>query len=130
MIMLVAANEDADLLLRGARMGVRGYVTMRSEVCDFVRAVESLLHGAVAIPPDLMGLVWDDLITWSDDESEDARLARLSNREREVLRLLAEGGNKQSIATICTSVPTRSAPTCSTSSPNSVCDPSWRRFPS
>ena len=45
--MLVAATDDADLLLRGARMGVRGYLTMRSEVCDFVRAVESLLHGAV-----------------------------------------------------------------------------------
>jgi DNA-binding NarL/FixJ family response regulator len=97
-IMLVAATEDADLLLRGARMGVRGYVTTRSEVCDFVQAVESMLRGAVAIPPELMGLVWDDLITWSDDESEDVRLARLSGREREVLRLLAEGGNKQSIA--------------------------------
>ena len=97
-IMLVAATDDADLLLRGARMGVRGYLTMRSEVCDFVRAVESLLHGAVAIPPELMGLVWDDLIRWSDDESEDTRLARLSSREREVLRLLAEGGSRQSIA--------------------------------
>ena len=58
-----------------------------------------MLNGAVAIPPELMGLVWDDLISWSDDESEDVRLARLSSREREVLRLLAEGGNKQSIAT-------------------------------
>jgi len=98
-IMLVAASEDADLLLRGARMGVRGYVTMRSQVCDFLRAVESMHNGAVAIPPELMGLVWDDLISWSDDESEDVRLARLSSREREVLRLLAEGGNKRSIAT-------------------------------
>jgi DNA-binding NarL/FixJ family response regulator len=97
-IMLVAATEDADLLLRGARMGIRGYVTMRSQMCDFVRAVESMLHGAVAIPPGLMGLVWDDLISRSDDESEDTRLARLSIREREVLRLLAEGGGRQSIA--------------------------------
>jgi len=98
-IMLVAATEDVDLLLRGARLGVRGYLTMRSQVRDFIRAVESLLRGAVAIPPELMGLVWDDLITSSDDGSEDSRLARLSGREREVLSLLAEGGSRQSIAT-------------------------------
>jgi DNA-binding NarL/FixJ family response regulator len=98
-IMLVAATDDVDLLLRGARLGVRGYLTMQSQVSDFVGAVDALLHGAIAMPPELMGLVWDDLIRWSDDESEDTRLARLSNREREVLRLLAEGGNKRSIAT-------------------------------
>lgn len=98
-IMLVTAREDADLLLRGARLGVRGYLTMRSQMGEFVQAVESMLNGAVAIPPELMGLVWDDLTRWSDDESEDTRLARLSSREREVLRLLAEGGNRQSIAT-------------------------------
>jgi DNA-binding NarL/FixJ family response regulator len=97
-ILLLAATEDADLLLRGSRVGVRGYITVGSDVSDFVRAIVSLQHGDVAISPALMGLVWDRLIGRSDDEPEDARLARLSSREREVLRLLAEGGNKGSIA--------------------------------
>jgi DNA-binding NarL/FixJ family response regulator len=96
--LLVAATEDADLLLRGARVGVRGYITMRSPLADLIRAVEALLRGAIAIPPEMMGRVWDELIGWADDEPEDPRLARLSSREREVLWFLAEGGNKGSIA--------------------------------
>ena len=98
LIVLVAPSEDAALLLRGAREGVRGYLTMRSQVSDFISVVESLLDGDVAIPPEMMGLVWDELIGAPPEDVEDPRLARLSGREREVLCGLAEGGNKGSIA--------------------------------
>ena len=97
-IMLLVPKEDADQLLRGIRAGVRGYLTMRSEVSEFLSVAESLLDGAISIPPEMMGLVWDELIGTPPDEPEDSRLARLSNREREVLGALALGGNKGSIA--------------------------------
>ena len=96
-ILLLAKTEDAELVLRGVRAGVRGFLTVGSPVTELIHAVESLLRGAVVIPPDLLGSVWDQMVGRWDEEPPDPRLASLSSREREVLRLLAEGGDKRSI---------------------------------
>jgi DNA-binding NarL/FixJ family response regulator len=56
------------------------------------------MDGGVVMPPRVMGAVWDQLVAPHREEPEDELLARLTDRERQVLLLLAHGGNKDSIA--------------------------------
>jgi DNA-binding NarL/FixJ family response regulator len=98
-IIVLASDEDAAFVIEGARDGVRGLVTRRSRLSEFVRAVEAVLEDTVALSPSVMAEVLDELVrAQSRQRSPDDVVGRLTAREREVLLLLAEGHGKDEIA--------------------------------
>jgi DNA-binding NarL/FixJ family response regulator len=82
-IIFYTAFGDRALLSEALDVGARGFVLKEAPLSDLVRAVERVVAGEAYVDPVLAGfLVSGDLAD---------RLPALTQREREVLRLLADG---------------------------------------
>ena len=81
------AAEDVIGVIRG---GARGYVTKTITGEDLVAAIFRVAEGDAVFSPRLAGFVLDAFAS-SDTTPVDEDLDRLTQREREVLRLIARG---------------------------------------
>lgn len=82
------AAEDVIGVIRG---GARGYVTKSISGDELIDAISRVAEGDAVFSPRLAGFVLDAFSGAIDVASIDEDLDRLSNREREVLRLIARG---------------------------------------
>ena len=82
------AAEDVIGVIRG---GARGYVTKSISGPELVDAVRRVAEGDAVFSPRLAGFVLDAFSGAIDVASVDEDLDRLSQREREVMRLIARG---------------------------------------
>ena len=82
------APEDVNAVIRG---GARGYVTKSITGPELAAAVRRVADGDVVFSPRLAGFVLDAFAATTDVATVDEDLDRLSQREREVLRLIARG---------------------------------------
>ena len=83
-IVVYSDVADRALLADARRAGVRGFVLKDSPLRELVRAVRTVAAGGTYLDGAMAGVVTDDL-------SPADRVPRLTKREREVLRALAEG---------------------------------------
>ncbi|TQL77057.1 LuxR family two component transcriptional regulator [Stackebrandtia endophytica] len=89
------AAEDVIGLIRG---GARGYVTKTIAAGELVDAIRRVAEGDAVFSPRLAGFVLDAFATKNQAPVSDPELDQLTNREREVLRLLARGYAYKEIA--------------------------------
>jgi DNA-binding NarL/FixJ family response regulator len=82
------APEDVISVIRG---GARGYVTKSITGDELTEAVLRVAGGDVVFSPRLAGFVLDAFAATTDVATVDEDLDRLTQREREVLRLIARG---------------------------------------
>jgi DNA-binding NarL/FixJ family response regulator len=82
------AAEDVIGVIRG---GARGYVTKTITGSDLVDAIFRVADGDAVFSPRLAGFVLDAFASAADTAPVDEDLDRLTQREREVLRLIARG---------------------------------------
>ncbi|GAB7182641.1 response regulator transcription factor [Kitasatospora sp. Ki12] len=88
------AAEDVIGVIRG---GARGYVTKTITGTDLVNAIFRIADGDAVFSPRLAGFVLDAFAA-TDTPPIDEDLDRLTQREREVLRLIARGYAYKEIA--------------------------------
>ncbi|QKW19927.1 response regulator transcription factor [Kitasatospora sp. NA04385] len=88
------AAEDVIGVIRG---GARGYVTKTITGTDLVNAIFRIADGDAVFSPRLAGFVLDAFAA-TDTPPVDEDLDRLTQREREVLRLIARGYAYKEIA--------------------------------
>jgi DNA-binding NarL/FixJ family response regulator len=82
-IVFYTAFGDRALLSEALDAGARGFVLKEAPLSDLVRAVERVAAGEAYVDPVLAGVLVASQLT--------DRLPALTQREREVLRLLADG---------------------------------------
>jgi DNA-binding NarL/FixJ family response regulator len=84
------APEDVIAVIRA---GARGYVTKTIRGSELVDAVRRVAGGDAVFSPRLAGFVLDAFASMpgGEDVSFDPELDQLTNREREVMRLIARG---------------------------------------
>ncbi len=85
----VAVHADRALLSEALDAGVRGFVLKEAPLADLVRALERVLGGESYIDPVLAGALVSGRLA--------DRVPSLTQREREVLRLLADGHANEEI---------------------------------
>jgi two-component system nitrate/nitrite response regulator NarL len=99
---VLAVTDDDDnqqLLLELLEAGAIGYVTRSNRLDDLVHSVDAALRGEACIPRGMLGGLLKTLIARRRQENEAlARIDRLSQRERQVLRELAAGHDRDEIA--------------------------------
>ena len=83
------AYGDRSLLAEALDVGVRGFVLKEAPVIELVRAVERVAAGESYVDPVLAGILVGIGLN--------QRIAALIEREREVLRLLADGRSNEEI---------------------------------
>ena len=82
------AAEDVIAVIRG---GARGYVTKSITGPELTAAIRRVADGAAVFSPRLAGFVLDAFAAGGIAPAVDEDLDRLSQREREVMRLIARG---------------------------------------
>jgi two-component system nitrate/nitrite response regulator NarL len=96
-IMLTMSDSEADLT-RAIRAGVRGYLLKDMAPDDVVDAIRRVAVGELVVAP-AMTIKMIDMLR-GDQQSEELKnpLKLLTDREREILQLLARGESNKSIA--------------------------------
>jgi DNA-binding NarL/FixJ family response regulator len=98
------AAEDVIVVIRG---GARGYVTKNITGPELVAAIRRVSDGDAVFSPRLAGFVLDAFAGQIDVADVDEDLDRLTEREREVMRLIARGyAYKEVAATLFISIKT------------------------
>lgn len=95
-VLALSSHKDRKTILSVLRAGARGYIVKEAAVSELVQAIEAVAAGRMYLSPHIIDRVLDNLLV-GDEEPESSPLDRLSNREREVLQLLAEGKNSREI---------------------------------
>lgn len=97
-LVLTTFNDDA-LLLAAVRAGARGYLLKDVTLEQLTEAVRTLAAGETLIAPSITDRVLRAIRSAPPPAGTDARPVRdITEREREVLRLMAEGCSNREIA--------------------------------
>lgn len=94
-VMVFSSWDDAKHVRRALRAGAVGYLLKNGALDEIVRAIRLTADGQSYISPQISEHVVQAII--QEDETDTA-LAGLTQREREVLRLVAEGYSSRQIA--------------------------------
>ena len=92
-VLLTMFEEDA-FALEALRAGVRGYVLKAQAAADLVGAIREVVRGAIYLSPGISEAVVNAL------SKADSPVDPLTDRERQVLQLVAEGNSTKKIASI------------------------------
>jgi len=94
-VVAITANEDESYLRQLCKAGAVGYVLKRSAGDELVKAIGTVAKGGVYFEPSLAGQA---LARQMADPRSDARSVVLSDREQEVVMMLAWGYSNKEIA--------------------------------
>ena len=94
----LSVSDAAEDVIGVIRAGARGYVTKSISADELVDAIGRIAEGDAVFSPRLAGFVLDAFSGSIDVASVDEELDRLSQREREVMRLIARGYAYKEIA--------------------------------
>ncbi|MDG4763785.1 response regulator transcription factor [Solwaraspora sp. WMMD406] len=94
----LSVSDAAEDVIGLIRAGARGYVTKTISPEDLASAIHRVADGDAVFSPRLAGFVLDAFASRPDAPVVDPELDLLTNREREVLRLLARGYAYKEIA--------------------------------
>ncbi len=96
-IMLTVSDEEADLY-ESVKNGASGYLLKDSSIEEVAQAVRVVNEGQSLISPSMAVKLIDEFKQMSKPEREQGPALRLTDRELEVLRLVAKGLNNREVA--------------------------------
>jgi len=98
-VVVLTMYDDPAYLRSALAAGASGYVLKRSVDGDLLSAIRAVYRGGMFIDPSLAMVLVNDVITTRQARSGQSKPARLlSDRELEVLRLVARGYSSKQIA--------------------------------
>jgi DNA-binding NarL/FixJ family response regulator len=96
-LILSASGEQSDVL-EAVKAGATGYLVKSASSAELLDAVRRVALGDTVFTPGLAGLVLGEYRRLSDTPAADADAPRLTDRETEVLRLVAKGLSYKQVA--------------------------------
>lgn len=94
-VVLLTMYEDDAYVFEAVRAGIRGYVLKAQAAADLVAAMQAVLRGAVYLSPGISATMVQACRTRTEPPAEP-----LTNRERQVLQLIAEGKTTKEAAQV------------------------------
>jgi DNA-binding NarL/FixJ family response regulator len=97
-IVVLTRNDRQDCLLRLVQAGAGGYLLKTVDMEDLFAAVRTVVRGGRVLQPNALETILDDYLQRVREPALPASSVELTAREREVLKLIAEGNTNQEIA--------------------------------
>lgn len=100
-IICLTMHKSEDYIADAFNSGVSGYILKENAFEELISAIHQVFKGQIYVSPDIAPLLLDGFL------ENDKLSSELSSREREILKLLAEGySNKEIAEFLCISVKT------------------------
>ena len=101
-VLILSMHDDRGYLRQVLRAGASGYVLKKAADTELLAAIRAAARGEVFLDPALAKALVDEVM---EPKAASGEVPVLSDREREVLRLLAHGHTNQQVADrLCISV--------------------------
>ena len=101
-ILILSRHDKDEYIKQVLQYGVEGYILKDDASDELIKAVKEVLKGNLYLSPRLASGIIREVITMQSESEEDVAEASpfevLTPREREVLKLVAEGSNSREIA--------------------------------
>jgi DNA-binding NarL/FixJ family response regulator len=96
-VLILTVHEKREFVSEIIQSGARGYVRKNTSPAELVRAIECIHRGEAFFAPEVAQAFFDNYVL-TEGRMEKSGAQRLSEREREVLILIAEGLANKEIA--------------------------------
>jgi DNA-binding NarL/FixJ family response regulator len=97
-IVILSVHSDETYLARALSAGAKAYLLKDSAEADLVRAVESVAQGKSFFSPVIANTLLEDYMRYLQQRSLEDSYDLLTDREKEVLQMLAEGKSNKEVA--------------------------------
>jgi DNA-binding NarL/FixJ family response regulator len=97
-VLVLTRNDREDCVLRLVQAGAGGYLLKTVDRSDLLAAIRAVVRGGRVLQPAALECVLDDYLQRVREPSARRYAVELTPREREVLKLIAEGNTNQDIA--------------------------------
>ncbi len=97
-VLILSMHADEAYVVQALQAGARGYLLKDSADADLIRAVTAVARGKSFFSPAVAKVMLDDYVRRLADRGITDRYDSLSEREREIFQLIAEGRANKEIA--------------------------------
>lgn len=99
-VLILTMHESEAYLFRTIKAGGSGYVLKKSADTELINAIHQVMHGEAFLKPSVMKALAQDYLERAEAGEVDDTYSTLTEREREILKLIAEGNTNPEIAKI------------------------------
>lgn len=99
-VVILSMHSDESYILRALTSGAKGYLLKDSAEEDLVKAIETVASGRPFFSPVIAQAMLDDYVRQLQMRGVQDSYDLLTDREKEVLQMLAEGKSNKEVATI------------------------------
>ncbi|WP_040549528.1 response regulator [Pedosphaera parvula] len=97
-VLILSIHTNKDYVLQIIKSGAQGYVLKDAPLTELVRAIESVHGGGAFFSPDISQIMLDQYLAEATNGEESGNSKKLTNRETEVLSMIAEGQSNKEMA--------------------------------
>lgn len=94
---VISQYSDRAYVIRALRLGAKGYLPKKAAARDLIAAIDAVMMGRTYLDPSVADLVVEAALGPAQGD-EDRELSMLTERQREVLKLTAEGRTANEVA--------------------------------
>ena len=99
-VLILSLHATEGDIVKALKAGAKGYLSKEVADVELIRAVEALRDGKSYFSPAASKVILDDYVKHLGEQNVTDRYASLSEREREIFQLVAEGHSNKEIATL------------------------------
>jgi two-component system response regulator NreC len=97
-ILILTMHDDPQYLRQALKHGASGYILKKAADTELLSAIKAVLRGEVYIHPSMTRVLLEDMLPASQSAKSEDAWASLSEREQEVLKMVALGHTSGEIA--------------------------------
>ena len=97
-VAILSMHSDESYVIRALKAGARAYLLKDSAEADLLAAVRALTEGKSFFSPAISRILVEDYMRQLQSRGAEDTYELLTNREREILQLLAEGRTNKEVA--------------------------------
>jgi len=97
-VAILSMHADESYVIRALKAGARAYLLKDSAEADLLAAVRALTEGKSFFSPAISKILVEDYMRQLENRGVEDTYELLTNREREILQLLAEGKTNKEVA--------------------------------